>query len=89
MQIAGFLPRDSTYSSKLQETKSSVPVLLVHGEADELVPIGRSIDLQRALEHEHGPVSRWDHPGKHMVPSCSGEFKQCLVRFLDSHRPGN
>lgn len=85
-QVAGFLPRDERYAEILAAAQAEVPVLLVHGLADALVPVSRSRDLQAAIEgNGKRAVQRHEHSGAHMVPSCSGEFKQLLQSFIDSH----
>lgn len=85
MQIAGFLPRDERFADLLRTNKPGMPILIVHGESDALVPPERSRQLQDAIQNaENSPlIERYKHAGAHMVPSCSGEFKKLLQDFID------
>jgi predicted esterase len=105
---AGFLPRDAACASLIRRRRAGkIPVLVVTGEQDKLVPRDRSDALVRALqgraeqatktlageEEEEGAAAaaaassaaarEWLHPGGHLLPTCSGAFKQRLVAFLD------
>ena len=82
-QIAGFLPRDQHWAGVVEQSRSSVPILVIHGESDALIPMTRSEDLEKALRTGNTAVERIGHPGAHMVPSCSHDFKQRLQAFLD------
>ena len=90
---AGFLPRDAACAGLIRRRKAGgVPVLVVTGEQDRLVPRERSDALVRALQGiEEGEAilrssaaREYLHPGGHLLPTCSGAFKQELVGFLDS-----
>ena len=83
-QIAGFLPRDPHWAESIARSTSAIPVIVIHGEADALIPMNRSEDLQTALQKGNSCVKRMSHPGAHMVPSCSHDFKQELQSFLDT-----
>ncbi|PRW45017.1 Glucose-induced degradation 4 [Chlorella sorokiniana] len=84
--IAGFLPRDATYADALHRGRPCVPSLHVFGAADALVPEERSAGLWGCFAP--GSVETYQHPGAHMVPTCSGEFKQRMVQLLDDVKEG-
>ncbi|KAL6760299.1 alpha/beta-hydrolase [Haematococcus lacustris] len=79
--IAGFVPRDAEYAARLSRRPVAVPCLMVYGEADQLVPEERCRALAACFQPDL--VRVYGHPGAHMVPSCSGAFKQALLSFLD------
>ena len=79
--IAGFLPRDAEHAGVLETARPALRCLHVHGAADALVPHERSAALWECID---APLRRtYEHGGAHMVPTCSGEFKQQLVDLLD------
>jgi len=92
---AGFLPRDAACAGLIRRQRAGgVPVLVVTGESDALVPRERSDALVAALRGEEGEggggggsrqaaAREWLHPGGHLLPTCSGAFKGALVAFLD------
>lgn len=77
--ISGFLPRDPDYANRI--TASRIPVRSLHiaGENDELVDMERSKVLWSQFEHP----TIFLHPGAHMVPTCTGDFKRVLKDFLE------
>ena len=46
IQVAGFLPRDQQWADVLSGGQADIPLLLIHGDADQLVPLERSKDLE-------------------------------------------
>lgn len=78
---AGFLPRDPEYAALLENAKVDVPTLFVMGQSDALIPPARSHALMDTFDQRTADM--FEHPGAHMVPTCSGEFKQQMVAFLD------
>ena len=80
--IGGFMPLDGVHASVL---RNAAPLQLksfhVTGKKDELVSLGRSTELWHCFREDSRSV--YAHPGAHMVPTCSGEFKQAMVAFLD------
>lgn len=81
------MPRDQTYAQQLGSgghDKIALPTLLVHGEADELVPLERG----RQLASSFLAGSLQVHGGAHCVPTCSGQVKTMLVTFLESVERG-
>jgi dipeptidyl aminopeptidase/acylaminoacyl peptidase len=48
--------KGSDYSPLLQVTKDDAPVVLVHGDRDELVPLWHSEKLEEALKKESVPA---------------------------------
>ena len=46
IQVAGFLPRDQQWADVLSSGQADIPLLLIHGDADQLVPLERSMDLE-------------------------------------------
>lgn len=78
---AGFLPRDPEYAALLESAKVDVPTLFVMGQSDALIPPARSHALMDTFDQRTADM--FEHPGAHMVPTCSGEFKQQMVAFLD------
>ena len=82
-QFCGFMPRDQTYAQQLGSgghDKIALPTLLVHGEADELVPLERGKQLAASFLAGSLQV----HGGAHCVPTCSGQIKTMIVSFLES-----
>ena len=61
----------------------AVPTLFVSGAKDQLISQERTQELISTFDPDC--VQRYVHSGGHMVPTCSGEFKQRLHQFLDSH----
>ena len=47
--VSGFLPLDTKYAQSVWDAGVQLPILIVHGRNDELVPMHRSINLQVAL----------------------------------------
>lgn len=78
---AGFLPNDPQYADLLKEARVDVPALFISGAADALIPPHRSKELMDTFDPT--AVTLLEHPGAHFVPTCSGEYKQQLVAFLD------
>ena len=80
--FGGFLPRDVHYAGIVT---SAAPLAIrsfhVSGKKDELVPVERSARLWECFDEELRRT--YEHPGAHMVPTCSGEFKQTMLAFLD------
>lgn len=80
--IGGFMPRDVNYAGAITRAAPlGVRSLHVSGKKDALVPPERSAELWGCFEEDLRSV--YEHPGAHMVPTCSGEFKQAMVEFLD------
>ncbi|KAL4518337.1 hypothetical protein Ndes2526A_g01226 [Nannochloris sp. 'desiccata'] len=80
--IGGFMPRDGSCAAVIKETAPlQQRSLHVTGEKDELVPTERSEELWKSFEEKYRTV--YSHGGAHMVPTCSGEFKKAMVKFLD------
>lgn len=79
------MPRDERYADLLQSHNEqggiSIPSLFVAGDNDGLVSFERTSQLMSCFAPQHTHLYR--HPGAHLVPTCSGEFKQTLVWFLD------
>ena len=86
MQAAGFLPRDPQWAAEVS-TVARIPVksMVVHGQSDRLVPIERSQQLQTAMGAACSLT--YVHPGGHMVPTASGDFKRLLMDFLADFAP--
>lgn len=79
--ISGFLPRDKSYAEIITAVKPSIPTMFVAGEKDELVPVEKSAALW-----EHFSIKEvYQHKGSHFVPTCSGEYKAAVMKFLDEH----
>lgn len=83
LQAGAFLPKDAKYAELLSLNALEVPTLFVYGEQDQLIPPERT----QQLISMWNPVcvKQYSHSGGHMVPTCTGEFKQCLRDFLDKH----
>eukprot|EP00195_Chlamydomonas_chlamydogama_P011637 CAMPEP_0202913136 /NCGR_PEP_ID=MMETSP1392-20130828/59652_1 /ASSEMBLY_ACC=CAM_ASM_000868 /TAXON_ID=225041 /ORGANISM="Chlamydomonas chlamydogama, Strain SAG 11-48b" /LENGTH=261 /DNA_ID=CAMNT_0049604281 /DNA_START=140 /DNA_END=925 /DNA_ORIENTATION=+ len=82
IMVAGFLPRDPSYARILTSARPAVRSLFVYGTNDALVPPERTQQLIDTFEPSC--VNTYVHGGAHLVPTCSGEFKQALVAFLDA-----
>lgn len=82
IMIAGFLPKDPSFAALVLEARPAIPSLFVYGTADALVPPDRSKQLIEAFDPAHTVV--YEHGGAHLVPTCSGAFKQALVTFIDN-----
>ena len=82
MQISSFMPRDETYAAPLDGHKRQIPLktLFIHGLEDQLVPLERGKELM----HSFSAAGILVHHGAHFVPTCSGQIKQSIVRFLET-----
>lgn len=79
--ISGFLPRDKSYAEIITTAKPNIPTMFVAGEQDVLVPVEKSAALW-----EHFSIKEvYKHKGSHFVPTCSGEYKAAVIKFLDEH----
>lgn len=83
VQVSGFLPKDAASAAALTGARVSTPSLFIHGEADELVPLERCLELRQTFDPQS--CSLLTHPGGHLVPSCAGAVKQQLVDFLSKY----
>lgn len=77
--VSGFVPHDPRYAAVLHQHPPRVRSLHVMGENDALVPRGRGEQLVGAFSEAEVYV----HEGGHMVPTCSGRWKEQLVAFVD------
>lgn len=59
------------------------PTLFVHGQQDQLIPPERTQQLIGTFDP--ACTQQYQHSGGHMVPTCTGVFKQVLRDFLDEH----
>jgi predicted esterase len=84
--IGGFLPRDEAHAQVVRGAGLALPSLHVSGDRDALVPRERSEALWECFAPARRAVHL--HPGAHMVPTCSGEFKAALVAFLEAAAGG-
>ena len=60
-----------------------VPTLFICGEKDQYIPPERTEEL--TVTFDALCIRRYEHTGGHMVPTCTDEFKRCLLEFLDMH----
>jgi fermentation-respiration switch protein FrsA (DUF1100 family) len=74
---------DVEYAKKITANPLSIPSLAVVGESDQFVPPPRSQQLINALGDG---VLVFQHPGAHMMPTCSGDCKLSVSSFLDKHK---
>jgi predicted esterase len=83
IMISGFLPRDERYRKLVLDSSigDRPPCLIVYGAKDELVDKERSVELVNALGEG---IDVYEHPGAHLVPTCSGAFKAKMIEFLDN-----
>jgi len=81
--IGGFLPRDEKCAGVLRRA-APLPKMSLHvcGSQDSLIEREQSEALWKCFSEDLRSV--YEHSGGHMVPTCSGEFKQALVQFLDA-----
>jgi len=80
--VGGFLPNDERWAGLVRRSRpTGVSVLVVSGQADELVPPARTADLAACFDPAW--CEEWSHPGGHMVPTGTGEFKRTLLAFID------
>jgi len=79
VQISSFMPRDETSVALLEERQITLPTLFVHGLEDELVPLESGKELAKCFSKGEMVV----HQGAHFVPTCSGQNKQSMVKFLE------
>ena len=82
LQVGAFLPKDPKCAKLLIETAVQVPTLFVCGESDNYIPLDRTEEVMKTFEQPN--VQQFLHPGGHMVPTCTGDFKRCLQEFLDA-----
>ena len=59
------MPRNPAFAAQLQDAQPSVATLFVHGTADKLIPMQRSLDLRVA--YKPSLVEEYIHEGAHMV----------------------
>ncbi|KAL6776435.1 hypothetical protein ACKKBG_A21105 [Auxenochlorella protothecoides x Auxenochlorella symbiontica] len=78
--VSGFLPRDPAVAASLAGPGLALPSLHLMGEADEIIPLDRSEALAQTFS---GPRMAHRHPGRHLVPTCSGAVKEAWLAFLD------
>lgn len=77
----------------------TIPVLIMHGTADERVPTPMGVMYYNALRSYHKPVSLVEYPGAdHWVSASSGSVYQCdiqrraytfIAKYLGSTRTGD
>lgn len=81
VQISSFMPRDEAYAALLDGRKRQIPLetLFIHGLEDQLVPLERGKELMSSFSAAGILV----HHGAHFVPTCSGQIKQSVVKFLE------
>ena len=84
MQAGAFLPRDQKYASWLEGSSISVPSLVIHGECDQLVPLERSTALTQ--HWKQAKLEKFVHAGGHMMPTCTGKFRDSLRTFLTTQQ---
>eukprot|EP01023_Acetabularia_acetabulum_P007435 TRINITY_DN1321_c0_g1_i7.p6 TRINITY_DN1321_c0_g1~~TRINITY_DN1321_c0_g1_i7.p6 ORF type:complete len:118 (-),score=11.88 TRINITY_DN1321_c0_g1_i7:474-827(-) len=84
VMIAGFQPRDDRFEQMVKRVNINIPSLHVFGESDDLVVNERSLELSNCFEQNLKQT--FVHSGGHMVPTCSGQFKQILVDFIDDQQ---
>jgi cephalosporin-C deacetylase-like acetyl esterase len=77
-------------SPALHADKAQIPILLIHGKDDTVVPYYQSLAMQRALNAAHKPVELVTLPGEDHWLS-RGETRQqmltSLVAFLEKNNP--
>lgn len=78
--VSGFLPRDPEVAASLAGPGLALPSLHLMGAGDELIPPDRSEALARTFS---GPRMVHMHPGRHLVPTCSGAVREAWTAFLD------
>jgi acetyl esterase len=61
-----------------------VPVLLVHGTADQSVPVGQSLGLTGALLAAGHPVHSWITHGGHALPLDRPDLRAVAATYLDT-----
>eukprot|EP01024_Parvocaulis_polyphysoides_P026048 TRINITY_DN23749_c0_g1_i1.p1 TRINITY_DN23749_c0_g1~~TRINITY_DN23749_c0_g1_i1.p1 ORF type:complete len:236 (+),score=35.34 TRINITY_DN23749_c0_g1_i1:301-1008(+) len=84
--IAGFAPKDESFLEIIQRANICIPSLHVYGESDELVSNERSLQLGQCFDPDQKQI--FVHSGGHMVPTCSGQFKQILLTFINGNGVG-
>lgn len=80
--VSGFLPRDPRFADLLSSARVELPTLFVWGTADKLIPVERSQALMDTFDARS--ACSFEHDGKHLVPTCSGDFKRYIVEFLEA-----
>lgn len=66
--IAGFLRNPDVQVSKLVNSDQATPVLLLHGENDDIVPVEDSRTALRFLRERNYPVALTEYSAGHKVP---------------------
>ncbi len=79
IMISGFLPRHPESAEMLRQARPRIPSLFVYGTGDTLVPADRTEAMIETFDA--GCRQVFVHDGAHLVPTCSGEYKQALVGF--------
>ena len=67
----------------LSSCSVKTPTLFVSGEQDQLISPDRTQQLIDTFDTSC--IQKFQHGGGHMVPTCTGDFKQTLRDFLDKH----
>lgn len=83
IQAGAFLPKDPKYADILSSCMVKTPTLFVFGEQDQLIPPERTQQLMDTFDSAF--TQQYQHSGGHMVPTCTGSFKQALQKFVDKH----
>lgn len=80
------------YSPVLHASEADIPVLLIHGREDSVVPIRHSREMAAALRQAGKPVELVELPGEdHWLSTGATRLKmlQATVAFLEKNNPPN
>jgi dipeptidyl aminopeptidase/acylaminoacyl peptidase len=85
-------PVMATYSPITRAAEADIPILLIHGHDDTVVPVGQSRDMAEALRRAGKPVEFLELKGEDHWLS-TGETRlqmlQATVAFLEKNNPPN
>jgi len=92
-KVMGEEKRDLTAVSPIRHAASlRIPLMIVHGEKDDNVPVAQSRDMVKALQRSNRPVETVFYPNSGHGPTNSRDLADYLARleaFLAKHNPAS
>jgi carboxymethylenebutenolidase len=63
------------------------PMLIIHGEADDVIPVSEASYLRELLTSKNIPCETQIYPGEghHLAPEARGDADRCTIAFLKKH----
>jgi phospholipase/carboxylesterase len=83
MALSTYLPLKDLLAKEKSAANADVPILLAHGQYDDMIRMDRALATRAALEAQGYPVEWHDYPMPHSVcPDEIGHIAQFLLRIL-------